>query len=106
MMMKKEVLELTGGFDESFFMYGEDINLSYRIQQSGYKNYYLGEVTILHRKGGSTTYNYKYVKTFYNAMSLFVKKHYAGKQPLFIVWLLYAGIWFRKMIALAGSLFR
>lgn len=106
MMVKKEVLEITGGFDESFFMYGEDIDLSYRIQQSGYKSYYLGEVTILHRKGGSTAYNYKYVKTFYDAMWLFVKKHYAGKKPFFIMWLLYSGIWFRKMIAVAGLPFR
>lgn len=106
MMIRKEVLEKTGPFDESFFMYGEDIDLSYRIVQAGYKNYYLGEITITHKKGGSTTYNYNYIKRFYGAMSLFVKKHYAGKRSAIFVFLLYAGIWFRKMIALTGLLLR
>lgn len=106
MMIGKEVLEKTGPFDESFFMYGEDIDLSYRMVQAGYKNYYLGEITITHKKGGSTTYNYNYIKRFYGAMSLFVKKHYSGKRSPFFVFTLYAGIWFRKMIAVTGLLFR
>ena len=106
MMIKKIVLDKTGGFDESFFMYGEDIDLSYRIANTGYKNYYLGEITISHKKGGSTIYNYNNIKIFYGAMSLFVKKHYAGKRSPFFVFILYAGIWFRKMIAVTGLLFR
>jgi GT2 family glycosyltransferase len=106
MMVRKEVLEKTGSFDESFFMYGEDIDLSYRIVQYGYKNYYLGKVTITHKKGGSTVYNYNYIKRFYDAMSLFVKKHYAGKRSSLFIFTLYTGIWFRKMIALIGLLFR
>jgi GT2 family glycosyltransferase len=106
MMIRKDVLIKTGTFDESFFMYGEDIDLSYRIAQAGYKNYYLGEITITHKKGGSTIYNYNYIKTFYGAMSLFVKKHYTGKRSPFFLFALYAGIWFRKMIAVTGLLFR
>ena len=57
MMIRREVLDKTKGFDEDFFMYGEDIDLSLRITRSGYKNYYLGKVSVTHLKGGSTTYN-------------------------------------------------
>ena len=106
MMIRKEVLVQTGPFDESFFMYGEDIDLSYRIVQAGYKNFYLGEITITHIKGGSTQYDYNYIKRFYGAMNLFVKKHYAGKRSAIFVFALYTGIWFRKIIAVVSLLFR
>src|SRR6187397_166713 len=76
MMIKRSVFEKVNGFDERFFMYGEDIDLSLRISQLGYKNYYLGKITVTHIKGGSTVYNYKYIRDFYDAMNLFVKKHY------------------------------
>ena len=77
MMVEKKILEITGAFDEDFFMYGEDIDLSYRIQKAGYKNYYFSETTIIHFKGESTTKgSFHYVKMFYGAMHLFVKKHY------------------------------
>jgi GT2 family glycosyltransferase len=77
MMIKKEVLEKIKGFDESFFMYGEDIDLSYRIQQAGYTIFYLGENTIIHFKGESSKkQNINYVSMFYNAMTIFVNKHY------------------------------
>src|SRR6187200_188171 len=91
MMIKREVFEKVNGFDESFFMYGEDIDLSLRISQSGYKNYYLGKVSITHLKGGSTSYNYKYIRDFYDAMNLFVKKHYSDKSTLYRSFL-YTGI--------------
>ncbi len=89
MLIKKEVLDKTGGFDESFFMYGEDIDLSYRIQQAGYKNYYYGEDSIIHFKGESTKKSsVNYVRMFYMAMSRFVQKHYssssAGAFKIFI----------------------
>lgn len=106
MMIKRDVLLQTKGFDESFFMYGEDIDLSYRITQAGFKNYYLGEITITHFKGGSITYNSKHIEIFYGAMDLFVKKHYQGKRSSLFVWTLYCGIRFRKLIALIGSIFR
>ncbi len=79
MMVKKAVLEQTGGFDEQFFMYGEDIDLSYRIQKAGYTNYYLAGSSILHFKGESTKKNCAYTRLFYKAMVIFVQKHY-GKQ--------------------------
>ena len=106
MIIKKELFEQLGGFDESFFMYGEDIDLSYRLAQSGYINYYLGEITITHQKGGSTKYNSEYIKNFYGAMNIFVKKHYAGKKSKAFVWMILSGVRIRKMIAWAGLLFR
>jgi N-acetylglucosaminyl-diphospho-decaprenol L-rhamnosyltransferase len=78
MMVKKAILDETGGFDERFFMYGEDIDLSYRIQKAGYLNYYFAGTTILHFKGESTGRDFRYVNLFYAAMILFLKKHTKG----------------------------
>ena len=76
MMVSKKVLDKLGGFDETFFMYAEDIDLSYRIRKAGYLNYYFAESTILHFKGESTKKEtLQYIQTFYGAMILFVKKH-------------------------------
>src|SRR4030095_7536942 len=105
MMVKKEVFEKVNGFDESFFMYGEDIDLSLRITKLGYKNYYLGKISVTHLKRGSTSYNYKYVRDFYGAMNLFVKKHYNDKPTLYRSFL-HAGIGFRKMMAMIALPFR
>lgn len=105
MMIRKKVLDTVGGFDETFFMYGEDIDLSYRITKAGYRNYYLGKTTITHFKGGSTTYNLEYVNHFYKAMQIFIDKHYKGNRSLLFIWFLYAGIWVRKNITKARQLF-
>ena len=78
-MVEKKTLAATGAFDEDFFMYGEDIDLSYRIQKAGYNNYYFSESTIIHFKGESTRKEtLRYVQLFYGAMGLFVSKHYSG----------------------------
>jgi N-acetylglucosaminyl-diphospho-decaprenol L-rhamnosyltransferase len=76
LMVTKKILEQTGGFDEDFFMYGEDIDLSYRIKQLGYQNYYLAGSSIIHFKGESTRKNFAYTRLFYKAMGIFVEKHY------------------------------
>jgi N-acetylglucosaminyl-diphospho-decaprenol L-rhamnosyltransferase len=84
-MSRKNILLELKGFDEDFFMYGEDIDLSYRIQKSGYKNYYLGNNTIIHFKGESTQKeNPGYVKNFYTAMKIFVDKHYKKHSSFFL----------------------
>jgi GT2 family glycosyltransferase len=76
MFLRHEALKQTGLFDESFFMYGEDIDLSYRITLGGYQNYYIPE-RILHYKGESTKKgDKKYLHAFYDAMSIFYKKYY------------------------------
>ena len=105
MMIRAEVFKKVNGFDEDFFMYGEDIDLSLRINKAGYKNYYLGNIGVTHLKGGSTTYNSQYVQDFYKAMKLFVNKHYADKPVLYRSFL-NAGIGLRKIIAMAGLIFR
>jgi N-acetylglucosaminyl-diphospho-decaprenol L-rhamnosyltransferase len=77
MMLPKKVLNTVGSFDEIFFMYGEDIDLSYRIQKAGFKNYYFADSTIIHFKGESTNKSsLEYLRHFYKAMHLFSKKHY------------------------------
>jgi len=85
MFMRKEVLDKVGYLDEDFFMYGEDIDLSYRITLAGYKNYYLSETQILHYKGESTKKSsVNYVIVFYDAMLIFANKHFKNKySPLF-----------------------
>ncbi|MCF6296915.1 MAG: glycosyltransferase family 2 protein [Flavobacteriaceae bacterium] len=76
MLMKRHVYIKIGGFDEDYFMYGEDIDLCYKLLNKGYQNYYYGETTIIHYKGESTTKNTSYLKHFYGAMQIFYKKHF------------------------------
>jgi len=84
MMIPKKIINEIGSFDEDFFMYGEDIDLSYRIQQAGYKNVYFAESSIVHFKGESTKRgSLNYVRLFYKAMSVFAQKHYGSKAKLF-----------------------
>lgn len=101
MMMRRNVYEKVGGFDEQFFMYGEDLDLCFRVQKAGYKNFYVHDTQIIHYKGESTRRsNLDETKVFYSAMHLFVKKHLSSS---FIVELiLRSAINFRKFIAFAG----
>lgn len=76
MLMKKVVYESVGGFDENYFMYGEDVDISYKVLKAGYKNYYNGTTSIIHYKGESTLKDVNYAKRFYGAMQIFYKKHF------------------------------
>lgn len=76
MLTKRSVYNEVGGFDEDYFMYGEDIDLSYKLMKAGYKNYYFGKTTVLHYKGESTNKDKAYLKRFYGAMHIFYKKHF------------------------------
>jgi GT2 family glycosyltransferase len=76
MLMKKQVYDAVGGFDEDYFMYGEDIDLSYKIKKAGFQNYYYGKTSVIHYKGESTFKDKTYAKRFYGAMQLFYKKHF------------------------------
>ncbi|MGB5941331.1 MAG: glycosyltransferase family 2 protein [Leeuwenhoekiella sp.] len=76
MLMPKAVYQAANGFDERYFMYGEDIDLCYTISQLGFTNYYAGKVGIIHFKGESTVRDAKYYKRFYGAMQLFYAKHF------------------------------
>lgn len=80
MFIRRTALDKAGWLDERFFMYGEDIDLSYRIQQAGYINVYFAGTRIIHYKGESTKkQSARYVKVFYEAMILFARKHYASR---------------------------
>jgi GT2 family glycosyltransferase len=77
MMISKKIMDRVKGFDEDYFMYAEDIDLSYRVKKTGFKNYYFAETSIVHFKGESTKKtDAEYVQNFYGAMKLFVQKHY------------------------------
>ena len=76
MFCKKEVYEDCGGFDERYFMYGEDIDLSYTAILKGYENYYLGDQKVIHFKGESTVKDKVYLERFYGAMGLFYDKYF------------------------------
>ena len=106
MMVPKKIIEGVGGFDEKFFMYGEDIDLSYRIQKAGYKNFYFAESSIIHFKGESTKKgSLNYVKMFYKAMSVFVKKHYGGTRAGLFNFFIQVAIFIRAgLSAIAGFL--
>ena len=76
MFMKTELFLKADGFDERYFMYGEDIDLSYTVEKLGYNNYYYGKAKVIHYKGESTLRNKVYASRFYGAMYLFYKKHF------------------------------
>lgn len=104
MLVRRSVLQQAGAFDERFFMYGEDIDLSYRIQQAGWQNWYFAESCIIHFKGESTKKgSLNYVRLFYQAMNLFVQKHYSGGSALLYRWLIQAAIWARAGVTLVAS---
>ncbi len=106
-MMPKNVLDKVTGFDEQFFMYGEDVDLSYRIQKSGYKNYYFAGSSIIHFKGESTKKgSLNYVRMFYKAMSLFVKKHYSGTRAGLFNFLVQFAILTRALLSATGKLLK
>lgn len=88
MFLKKDVYNSVKGFDEDYFMYGEDIDISYKIINKGFDNYYFGSTTIIHYKGESTLKDANYAKRFYGAMQIFYKKHFK-RNILFntLVWL-------------------
>jgi N-acetylglucosaminyl-diphospho-decaprenol L-rhamnosyltransferase len=103
--VSRSVLDEVGGFDEQFFMYAEDIDLSYRIGLAGYHNYYLADTTIVHFKGESTQKDSRYVKLFYKAMSQFRRKHFRGGFHILFNIAVEAGIWLRAGItALSPSI--
>jgi GT2 family glycosyltransferase len=107
MLLRKEALEKAGLLDEDFFMYGEDIDLSYRIIKAGYKNYYYPEARIIHYKGESTKKNsINYVFVFYRAMVIFAKKHFSNTNARLFGFLINSAIWMRAFIAILSRFLR
>lgn len=102
-MLRRKALDEVGLLDEDFFMYGEDIDLSYRVLKGGYHNYYL-PVDILHYKGESTQKSsFRYVHVFYEAMLIFFRKHYSGMTFLLSLPIKTA-IYVKALMALVGML--
>jgi GT2 family glycosyltransferase len=105
MFFRGELLHQIGGFDEDYFMYGEDIDLSFQVIKQGYKNYYIADTSIIHYKGESTKKgSLNYVKVFYEAMLIFAKKHFTKKQAKIYGIAIYIAIFFRGGIALVSNL--
>jgi GT2 family glycosyltransferase/Ca2+/Na+ antiporter len=105
MWVRNDVLHTVGGFDEDYFMYGEDIELSYQINSKGYKIVYLPETSIIHFKGESTKkVSFKYLKNFYGAMGIYAKKRNSNSGFLWSL-ILQLGIFFSALTFLVKSIF-
>lgn len=101
MLLRKKVLNEIGLLDEDYFMYGEDIDLSYRIKKAGYKNIYLPTTKIIHFKGESTKKgSLNYIKVFYEAMIIFAQKHFGRSNASMMTIFLRLAIYIRAAIAL------
>jgi GT2 family glycosyltransferase len=107
MLLRTETLRKTGLLDEDYFMYGEDVDLSYRIVQAGYKNYYFPHTRIIHYKGESTRKStVNYVFTFYQAMAIFAGKHFSGGLARRFVFLINMAIFLRASLSVMSRIAR
>ena len=105
MMVPTQLLMSVGGFDPQYFMYGEDIDLSYELQKTGHKNIYFSDSQIIHYKGESTKRgSLNYVRMFYKAMVLFAKKQFTGSSAAAYSLLIYSGIYLRATLAIVARL--
>jgi GT2 family glycosyltransferase len=101
MFLRKTLIDKIGGLDEAFFMYGEDIDLSYRIVKSGFKNIYFPKTSIIHFKGESTKKSsVNYVLVFYRAMIIFARKHFNNPNARIFSFLINIAVYLRALIAL------
>ena len=107
MLLRKSVIDKIGLLDETFFMYGEDIDLSYRITKAGYKNYYFPKTRIIHYKGESTKKSsVNYVFVFYRAMIIFAKKHFSKNNAKLFSIIINTAIYFRASLAIVSRIIK
>ncbi|MEO1451899.1 MAG: glycosyltransferase family 2 protein, partial [Bacteroidota bacterium] len=105
MWMRKEALDKIGFLDETFFMYGEDIDLSYRFILAGYQNYYFADTRIIHYKGESTKKgSLNYVRVFYQAMIIFARKHFGGQDKRWFIAAIRLAVYVRALAAILRRL--
>lgn len=105
MFIRRIALEKTGLLDEQFFMYGEDIDLSYRFKLAGYRNIYFPETTIIHYKGESTRKgSINYVLVFYRAMIIFAQKHFKQSTFRFYSFFIHLAIYFRAGLSVLSRI--
>ncbi|TVX89397.1 glycosyltransferase family 2 protein [Paenibacillus agilis] len=102
MMVRREAIEQVGMLDEDYFMYGEDVDWCYRIQQAGWVNYYHAATSILHLKRASSRNKpYKITYEFHRAIYLLHKKNFAKYYPWWVNAFMYTGIVVKTAVALA-----
>jgi GT2 family glycosyltransferase/lipopolysaccharide/colanic/teichoic acid biosynthesis glycosyltransferase len=107
LFLRREIYTRIEGLDESFFMYGEDLDYCYRIKQAGWKIYYVPHTKIIHYKGESAKIaSFDNFIIFYRAMDIFVKKHFSFSYSILLDIVLRLGIFARGVISLVGRLFR
>lgn len=106
MLMRTAALQQAGLLDETFFMYGEDLDLALRIKENGWNVYYYPGATILHYKRESSRRSQKAQIEFYRAMYIFYEKHYRATTPFYLDWIVMAGIALKGGLALAPEIFR
>ncbi len=107
MFIKNEALKQAGLFDETFFMYGEDIDLCYRIKDAGWKIVYYGKSSITHFKGASSKkQKNKLIYEFYRAMYIYYKKHHAKESSFIVNIIVYLGIFVLCVLKLFLNLFK
>ena len=105
MLLRRSALDKTGLLDEAFFMYGEDIDLSYRLLQEGYQNYYFPKTRIIHYKGESTKKSsLNYVFIFYNAMVIFANKHFSKNNANLFSTLIKGAIYLRAGLSVINRM--
>jgi GT2 family glycosyltransferase len=111
-LIRKSVIDKVGFLDEDYFMYAEDLDLSFRVKKAGYKIYYYPKVKVIHHKGASSGMHKvksqalkqaraKAAKSFYDTMKIFYQKHYDNKYPKFVKFLVFLGVDFLKNRRLA-----
>ena len=107
MMVRSDILKKVGYFDEDYFMYGEDIDLCYKIKKIGGKIYYTPRTKAIHYKGESTKIGeFSYITNFYTSMLIFIDKHFKDHYSIFVKLLLKTGIYLRAYIAYLISFFK
>ncbi|MGB9719982.1 MAG: glycosyltransferase [bacterium] len=105
MMVRKQVLTDVGYFDEDYFLYGEDIDLCYKIKKAGGKIYYTPVTKAIHYKGESTKKGeFSYITNFYSSMLIFIDKHFKNYYSVFVKFILTVGIYLRACLAYLSSL--
>jgi GT2 family glycosyltransferase len=102
--ISRAALTRVGPFDSDYFMYAEDIDLSYRLEQAGYVNYYFADATIIHFKGESTSKDIRHIRQFYKAMSQFRRKHFNSGLSRVFASGLEAAIWLRAGLGAIGRI--
>ena len=98
MLVRGQAIQQAGLLDETFFMYGEDLDWAYRIVQAGWKVFYCPQATVLHIKRAASRHSLKAQQEFYRAMRIFYDKHYAANTPWWLHWLVLGGIGLRASL--------